>query len=146
MNKKFLDLWCRGIMSRAGVSRSPKNRSDSFSGGMLQRILLARELEENASLLVLAESGWGLDQENRSRMAGELRGQANAGKGVLLFSTDVDELLSVCDEIAVLLNGTISARIPLERAGGRASTLRDAKAEIGRAMVGGSDREEVRGF
>jgi simple sugar transport system ATP-binding protein len=146
MNKKFLDAWRRGIMSRAGISRSPKNRADSFSGGMLQRILLARELEEKASLLVLAESGWGLDQEGRRRMAGELRNQANAGKGVLLFSTDVDELLSVCDEIAVLLNGTISARIPLEY--GRVSASKEAKAEIDRAMVGAynRDREEGHGF
>jgi simple sugar transport system ATP-binding protein len=138
MDKKFLDSWCGAIMKRAGISRSPKNRANSFSGGMLQRILLARELEENASLLVLAEPGWGLDQRGRRRMAGELSAQARAGKGVLLFSTDVDELLAICDEIAVLLNGAVSARIPLKNG---TPVLTDAKAEIRRAMVGEACRE-----
>ncbi|MDR1373620.1 MAG: ATP-binding cassette domain-containing protein [Treponema sp.] len=138
MNKKFLDARCRAIMNHAGISRSSGNRGNSFSGGMLQRILLCRELEENASLLVLAEPGWGLDQVGRTRMAGELRACAASGKGVLLFSTDVDELLSVCSEIAVLFNGMVSARI----VPGKGLSLDNAKVEIGRAMIGqpaGSD-------
>jgi simple sugar transport system ATP-binding protein len=132
MNKKFLDSHCRAVMIRAGVSRSPGNRGNTFSGGMLQRILLSRELEENASLLVLAEPGWGLDQAGRTRVAGELKAYASAGKGVLLFSTDVDELLSVCGEIVVLLNGAVSARVFLEKG----LSPEEAKAEIGRAMIG----------
>ena len=136
MNKEYLGARCR-----ARVSRSPRNRGSTFSGGMLQRILLSRELEENASLLVLAEPGWGLDQAGRSRMAGELRACASTGKGVLLFSIDKDELLSLCDEIAVLLNGAVSARVVL----GRGLSPEETKAEIGRAMIGGG-REEGRGF
>jgi simple sugar transport system ATP-binding protein len=132
MDKKFLDARCRAVMNRAGVSRSPGNRGNSFSGGMLQRILLSRELEENAPLLVLAEPGWGLDQAGRTRMAGELKSYAASGKGILLFSTDVDELMSVCGEIAVLFNGAVSARIVL----GRGISPDAAKAEIGRAMLG----------
>jgi simple sugar transport system ATP-binding protein len=127
MDGNFLDSWCGEIMRRAGISRSPKNRSDSFSGGMLQRVLLARELEENASLLILAEPGWGLDQDGRARMADELRAYARSGKSVLLFSTDVDELLSIADEIVVLFNGALSPA--------------GTRAEIGRAMVGSYDRE-----
>jgi simple sugar transport system ATP-binding protein len=142
MSKKFLDAHCRAVMGRAGISRSPGNRANTFSGGMLQRILLSRELEEDASLLALAEPGWGLDQAGRAAMAGELKACAASGKGVLLFSTDVDELLSVCDEIVVLLNGAVSARVVL----GRGLTPEEAKAEISRAMIGGSVREEGRGF
>jgi simple sugar transport system ATP-binding protein len=159
LNKEYLDARCLAIMGRAGVSRSPRYRGSTFSGGMLQRILLSRELEENASLLVLAEPGWGLDQAGRSRMAGELRAYVSTGKGVLLFSTDVDELISVCDEIAVLLDGAVSARVVLGRglspedfgAGSVPGTFErglspeEAKAEIGRAMIGGG-REEGRGF
>jgi simple sugar transport system ATP-binding protein len=146
MDENFLNSWCRKIMRRAGISRSPKSRSDSFSGGMLQRILLARELEENASLLILAEPGWGLDQEGRVRMAEELRACTRFGKGVMLLSTDVDELLSLSDEIAVLFNGTISARFPLESGDDRALSPAEAKVEIGRAMVGEYEKEAGRGL
>jgi simple sugar transport system ATP-binding protein len=138
MNTKFLDAHCRAIMNRAGISRSPKNRGATFSGGMLQRILLSRELEENASILVLAEPGWGLDQAGRIRMAEELKACAASGRGVLLFSTDVDELLSLCGEIVVLLNGAVSTRVVL----GKGLSAAEAKAEIGRAMIGSSAKEE----
>jgi simple sugar transport system ATP-binding protein len=145
MHKAYLDAHCRDIMGRAGVSRSPGNRGSTFSGGMLQRILLSRELEENASLLVLTEPGWGLDQAGRSRMAGELTGYASAGKGVLLFSTDVDELLSLCGEIAALFNGAVAARVRV----GKGLPAEEARAEINRAIIGGREagiREGSRGF
>jgi simple sugar transport system ATP-binding protein len=141
MNKQYLAARCRDIMGRAGVSRSPGNRGSTFSGGMIQRILLSRELEEPASLLILAEPGWGLDQAGRNRVAGELKAYASAGKGVVLFSTDVDELLSLCGEIAVLLNGAVSARVRV----GKGLSPDEARAEIGKAVVGGAG-EEGRGF
>jgi simple sugar transport system ATP-binding protein len=75
-------------------------------------------------------------------MAGELRAHAAAGKGVLLFSTDVDELLSLCGEIVVLLNGAVSARVRL----GKGLSPDEAREEIGRAIVGGNGREAGRGF
>jgi ABC-type uncharacterized transport system ATPase subunit len=91
---------------------------------MIQRILLAREFAETevspgtlisegvsgeAPLLVLAEAGSGLDQVNRARLEEELRAHVRHGAAALLFSTDVDELLSVADEIMVLRNGNLAA-------------------------------------
>jgi hypothetical protein len=48
----------------------------------------------------------------------------------------VDELLSLCGEIVVLLNGTVSARVSL----GKGLSPDEARAEIGRAMIGGGNR------
>ena len=105
----YLNSWCRKIMNRAGIARSASDMAFSFSGGMLQRILLAREFAEDASLMVLAEAGSGLDQLNHTRLMNELRKRVHdsASAAALLFSTDLEELISVADEIMVLRNGTL---------------------------------------
>jgi len=94
-------------MDRAGIKRPASDRTFSFSGGMLQRILLAREFAENASLLILAEPGSGLDHANRLKFEEELRGIVSKGTAALIFSTDIEELTSVADEIMVLRNGEL---------------------------------------
>jgi simple sugar transport system ATP-binding protein len=142
MDRRFLDSWIAGIMRAAQVKGNPAARADSFSGGMLQRIILARELAEEASLLVLAEPGWGLDRSGRDRFIRELKARARTGMAALVFSTDVDELVSVSDEILVLRNGAVSAYI----AKPGAFSAEELKERISRAMVGiaaGSDAREA---
>ena len=96
-------------MEKAGIARSVSDKTTSFSGGMLQRVLLAREFAENASLIVLAEPGSGLDKSKRSVLEDELKALAGTGTAVLLFSTDMEELVSVADEIMELKNGELTA-------------------------------------
>jgi ABC-type uncharacterized transport system ATPase subunit len=133
MDRRFLDAWAGGIAAAAGVSAALGRRGDSLSGGMIQRLVLAREFAEEAPLLVLAEPGWGLDQPGREGLYRRLRDYADQGRGVLLFSTDVDELIRVCDEILVLRNGEFSAALALDSAGLPDGNL---KERISRAMAG----------
>jgi simple sugar transport system ATP-binding protein len=109
LDMKRLNSWCRRIMDRAGVARPASGRTFSFSGGMLQRILLAREFAENASLIVLAEPGSGLDQANRLKFEEELRSIVSHGAAALVFSTDIEELTSIAGEIMALRNGELRA-------------------------------------
>jgi simple sugar transport system ATP-binding protein len=103
-----LNSWCEKIMKRAGIARSVSDKASSFSGGMLQRILLAREFAEEGSLVVLSEAGGGLDQLNLGKLAGDLREFVRQGAAALLFSTDVEELLPLADEVMILRNGTLT--------------------------------------
>ena len=109
LDMKRLNTWCRRIMDRAGIARPASDNTLSFSGGMLQRILLAREFAENASLIVLAEPGSGLDQFNRLKFEEELKAIVSHGAAALVFSTDIEELTSVADKILVLKNGELYA-------------------------------------
>ena len=144
LDMKYLDSWCESIMSRCGIARSVSNRASSFSGGMLQRILLAREFSEDAPLMILSEPGSGLDHKNLEKLEEALRNHARKGGGALLFSTDVEELLSVVDEIMVLRNGTITARFVLrpsavkDEGNGEGSGLSftELRAGINTAMTG----------
>jgi simple sugar transport system ATP-binding protein len=136
MDQGFLDSWTGKILNHAGVRASPQDPGDSFSGGMLQRLILAREFAEDASLLVIAEPGWGLDGLSRGGLIKALEDYAGAGGGVLLFSSDADELLFMADEIAVLRDGNIQSRRSLEKEGLDRSALRE---QIGRDMAGAGD-------
>jgi simple sugar transport system ATP-binding protein len=131
MDQSFLDSWTAEVLRRAGTGAVPRVRGDSLSGGMQQRVALARELAEQVPVLVLSEPGWGLDRKSRDRLAEEL-GAAKKNGGIIIFSTDVDELISLSDEILVLRNGLFSDHILMKAA--EASTVRE---RIGRAMVGG---------
>ncbi|GHV80364.1 sugar ABC transporter ATP-binding protein [Spirochaetia bacterium] len=137
MDRQFIKSRVGDIMAAAGVEGNPRGMTGSLSGGMQQRIILAREFAEDAAVLVLAEPGWGLDRSGRERLNRELRAQVQKGKAALLFSTDLDELLSLSDEILVLRNGEFSDRIPLD-GGTSQSTAGELKERIGRAMIGGS--------
>jgi len=74
----------------------------SFSGGMVQRVLLQREFAEDVSLLILTEPGSALDQINRAALADALREYAGGGRAVLVFSSDAEELKFFTDEIMAL--------------------------------------------
>jgi len=102
LNMGHLDSWCEKIMGMAGIVRFAKDRANSFSGGMIQRILLAREFAEGASLIVLAEAGSSLDEASRAKLTDDLQEYARQGKAILLFSADMEELRSLADEIIEL--------------------------------------------
>ena len=112
----FLDMerlkaWQKKIMGMAGIGRPVSGMANSFSGGMIQRILLAREFAESASLIVLAEATSGLDLQKSRILADEIRELADKGAAVLLLSTDKDELQSITDKIAALRDGILYAGV-----------------------------------
>ena len=107
LNMAYLKAWCGKIMNCSGVMRSVEDKSASFSGGMVQRILLQREFAEDASLLVLTEPGSALDQINRAALTDALREYARGGRAVLVFSSDAEELKFFTDEIMALKDGIL---------------------------------------
>ncbi len=131
LDRRALNAWALRLMAEARVNASPLRSAESFSGGMLQRALLAREFAEKSALLVLAEPGSGLDTLGKRELADQLRRYVRSGGAVLLFSTDVDELLSLCDDVCVLRDGSVAARYAL--GGAPREALREA---IGSAMIG----------
>jgi simple sugar transport system ATP-binding protein len=107
LNMAYLKAWCGKIMNRAGLTRSAAGAPASFSGGMVQRILLRREFAEDASLLVLTEPGSALDQINRAALADALREYVRAGRAALIFSSDAEELKFFTGEIMALKDGAL---------------------------------------
>ena len=128
--KAKIDTWIESLMEAAKVPLRKKASAAQFSGGQLQRLLLTREIAESNNLLILSNPGHGLDLSYRKRLAQLLREKINE-TAVLIFSTDVDELLFFSDSIAVLRDGTISRVVETTNKGEN----RKAKEAIQEAMV-----------
>ncbi len=79
----------------------------SLSGGNQQRVVLARELSRSPLVLVAAQPTRGLDVGAIEYMSARLRRTAAGGTGVLLISTELEEILELSDRVAVIHRGRI---------------------------------------
>lgn len=114
---------------RVGLHMAPTKRTlSSLSGGNIQRVLLTRELGQDASLVVAAYPSRGLDVANTRRTQELLLEHRARGAGVLMVSEDLDELIAVADRIAVMHDGHLV---------GVVDTAGADRMSIGRLMLGG---------
>ncbi|MGZ4679245.1 MAG: ABC transporter ATP-binding protein [Ilumatobacteraceae bacterium] len=111
----------RGLMNRAQMNSVASGLIDKFdivcsgarapmwslSGGNQQRVVLARELSHEPRVLVAAQPTRGLDVGAIEYMSSQLRAAADNGVGVLLISTELEEILDLADRIIVISNGRI---------------------------------------
>ncbi len=76
-----------------------------LSGGNLQRVVLAREVDDDARIIVAEQPTQGLDLGGTGLVWEALRRARRQGVGVLLVSSDLDELFALSDRIVVILDG-----------------------------------------
>jgi ribose transport system ATP-binding protein/rhamnose transport system ATP-binding protein len=84
----------------------------NFSGGMQQKIIIARWLLLDPKVLILDEPTKGVDIGTRSSIYGLLRDIAARGVAVVVISSDFEELLGVSERIVVMSDGTTIADLP----------------------------------
>lgn len=134
LDGRRLREWTRSVMRQADIDGPPGAKAGVLSGGMLQRLLVTRELSENASVIIMSEPGWGLDSRRRRTLFTLLRDAADAGKAVLLFLSDLDDLLEVSGEVFVMYHGGIALNLRMDSQGlGNISAI---KSRINAAMGG----------
>jgi ABC-type sugar transport system ATPase subunit len=96
----------------------PAERLDTnilnFSGGMQQKIIIARWLLLEPSLLILDEPTKGVDIGTRTSIYAMLRQVTGTGVGVVVISSDFEELLSLCERVVVMSDGASIADVPSE--------------------------------
>jgi simple sugar transport system ATP-binding protein len=95
---------------------SPLTAMRSLSGGNKQKVVVARELsrrpKEGTKLLLIAENPtFGLDVATTGFVREELLKVRESGAAVLLVSSDLTEIMTLCDEIAVIYKGEIIGRV-----------------------------------
>ncbi|MEL7610122.1 MAG: ABC transporter ATP-binding protein [Bacillota bacterium] len=78
-----------------------------LSGGNQQKVVVARELSRSPGFILAMQPTRGLDVGASEFVYKKLLEERNAGKGVLVISADLDELLMICDRILVLFEGEI---------------------------------------
>lgn len=106
-----------------------------LSGGNQQKLIVAREIHDRAQVVVASQPTRGLDIGATEFVRDRLVEQRNAGKGVLLISADLEEIMALSDRIAVLFAGRIVGVL----------TRQEATVEkIGLLMGGITGKEAVR--
>jgi simple sugar transport system ATP-binding protein len=81
----------------------------AMSGGNQQKVLIARELHTNPDVVIAVHPSKGLDSASIYVLYKELNNLKMAGKGILLVSQSIEELIAISDRIYVMTGGTIVA-------------------------------------
>ncbi|MGF1619780.1 MAG: ABC transporter ATP-binding protein [Rhodomicrobiaceae bacterium] len=95
----------------AGVEHAAR----SLSGGNLQKFLVGREMLQAPSVLIASQPTWGVDAGAAAAIHQALIQLARDGAAILIISQDLDELMAICDRIAVISNGRLTEARPVEQ-------------------------------
>ena len=99
----------------------------SMSGGNQQKAIIAREVEQDSSLIIFVQPTRGLDIGAIENIHNQIIAEREKGKAILLISLELDEVMGLADTIAVIYNGQI-----LKTADAKALTIE----EVGQFMMG----------
>jgi ABC-type uncharacterized transport system ATPase subunit len=128
VRRRAIDETARELVHRFDIrTRGVDSRVGTLSGGNVQKLLLAREVSFEPKIVVYNKPTHGLDVRTMQAVRERIRAQANEGVAALVISTDLEELLQLCDRIAVLFRGRVSGVV--ENGPG-------AGERIGQLMVG----------
>ncbi len=105
-----------------------KNLAGNLSGGNQQKVIVAREFDQDPKCLVAAQPTRGIDVGSIEFIHERLLQARDAGKAVLLISADLEEILSISDRIAVIYEGKIVGIMNPDEA---------TEASLGLMMTGG---------
>ncbi|MCA0253600.1 MAG: ATP-binding cassette domain-containing protein [Actinobacteria bacterium] len=109
------------IAKEQGVAMQVKMRDieqniTELSGGNQQKVLLGRQLATDAKVIIFDEPTKGIDVGTKAEFYAIMRRLANEGVGVIVVSSEMPELLAVCDRIIVFAEGKQRAEFPIEEA------------------------------
>lgn len=139
-----------GVLKKADIRKATQEVVDKYeiknaglekpvrlmSGGNQQKLLVAREVSGNASLLVVAYPVRGLDIGAIDAIHDIMRREKEMGTAILMISEDLDEVFEMSDRIAVLFDGYMSTPIRTDETN---------RTDIGKLMAGDGLGEDEKG-
>ncbi len=109
LKRKAIREYAVGLIGQYDVrsGQGPITAARSMSGGNQQKAIIAREIDKNPELLIAVQPTRGLDVGAIEYIHKQIVAQRDAGKGVLLVSLELDEVMNVSDRILVMYEGEI---------------------------------------
>jgi ABC-type uncharacterized transport system ATPase subunit len=111
LSRRRVRAHAEALIERFDIRAAPGDPVRSLSGGNMQKVLLARAIERDPTVLVASQPTRGLDVGACQYVYTQLRALRDAGSGVLLVSEDLDELIGIADRIVVLSGGRLVGEV-----------------------------------
>ncbi|CCH89550.1 ABC transporter (ATP-binding protein) [Modestobacter italicus] len=111
LSRRRVRAHAEALIERFDIRAAPGDPIRSLSGGNMQKVLLARAIERDPTVLVASQPTRGLDVGACQYVYAQLRALRDAGSGVLLVSEDLDELIGIADRIVVLSGGRLVGEV-----------------------------------
>ena len=80
-----------------------------LSGGNQQKVVISKCLNRESDILLMDEPTRGVDVGAKQEIHDIIRELANEGKGIIVFSSELPEILHLCDRIVLMYDGTVRA-------------------------------------
>ncbi|MGC4001567.1 MAG: sugar ABC transporter ATP-binding protein [Anaeromyxobacter sp.] len=112
--RALVSRWFERLAVRPG---DPQKPAGTFSGGNQQKLVLAKALATEPQVLLLEEPTRGVDVGTRNELYGLLDALAKNGLGLVVSSSDTEELCGLCDRVLVFRGGRVTGELaaPLDR-------------------------------
>lgn len=135
LDQQVLDDYSNTLIHDFGVKTPSRfELAQNLSGGNQQKVIIAREISRHPDLLIATHPTRGLDVGAIEYIHKKIVEQRDSGIGILLVSTELDEILKLSDRIAVMFEGQIMGIVRPEE-----TTVE----ELG-LMMGGMPLESIR--
>jgi len=85
------------------------DKVDSLSGGNQQKVVLSKLLNTQLKVLILDEPTKGVDVGAKAQIYGIMSDLAEAGYGIVLISSEMPEVLAMCDRVGIMREGVLKA-------------------------------------
>ena len=106
----------QGLVDKFDIRTSDvENEIEHLSGGNQQKLVVARELDRKPRFLLVNQPTRGIDVGATEFVLQQMLDQRDAGTGILLISTELEELFAVADRILVMYEGQIVGEMPADR-------------------------------
>ena len=105
--KKIAELASRMIKALRISTPGMNGKGEQLSGGNQQKVVMAKWMAANTSILLLDEPTRGIDVGSKAELLRLVHEYAEQGNSVILVSSDLQELFSLSDRILLLQNGRV---------------------------------------
>jgi simple sugar transport system ATP-binding protein len=113
LHKEIIEETAREIIKSFDIRcSSPKQPVASLSGGNMQKVVVGREFTADADILIISQPTRGVDVGAIEFIYKRIIEMRDAGKAILLVSSDLQEVMSLSDSLIVMNSGKIVAYFP----------------------------------
>jgi len=127
LNQKAIKSFSNNLVKEYGIKGELNQTMGTLSGGNIQRVMIAREIDNNPELFIFAEPSKGLDIKSKNSIYKKIIELKEKGAAVLIISSDTEEAMQLADNLIILHNGKEAAKLSNENIN---------KEYIGKLMLG----------